>query len=109
MINQELKLPKWPSGKRRPILELAFTQAQLKYAVGETFLRVQDDLDWCDCGHIFDEVLGLVVFIKYDNLPTGGTIIFVDWGGSVDVKSAIDRVIAVLKPNPGEILWQADD
>ena len=71
-------LPTWPSGRRSPVLELACDISDLESRFGITFTKLQDDLDWFLGAHIFHKKLGLVVFIKYDGLPGGGTIVYVD-------------------------------
>jgi hypothetical protein len=99
-------LPSWPSGYRKLILELGFTSIELRKLLGDTFERTQDDLDWCERGFIIDSELGLVVFVKYDNLPSGGTLVFVD-SEIKDISQAINRLLSVLQASESEVNWRA--
>jgi pimeloyl-CoA synthetase len=98
--------PLWPSGKSIPVLEIAYSTAQLKALAQDAYERALDNLDWCERGYFLDQEIGYVTLIKYENMPSGGTILYVDSAIS-NVAIVVEHLLTRLKPLGADVLWRA--
>lgn len=95
----------WPSGNYRDLLELRITSNEISERTGLVFVRQRDDLDWGYFSHYFDDVIGPVVVIEYENMPGKTTSILVD--RQIEVAAAIAQVRKTLDLSETEIAWYA--
>lgn len=98
--------PVWPSGERQAILEVSCELSDLTLKYGLKFQRMYDGLDWFYGGLIHHIHLGYVGFIKYDGLPTGGTIVYLDANVAHHLTD-IECVISELDMPESWIIWKS--
>lgn len=102
MLDQK-KFGGWPSQKCYPVMRLTIEPQDLSKKFGIKFVQGRDELDYFLAGHFFDEDIGFVVLIRYQNAPQPGTPVYVD--SQVDLSYAIERITNVLGLTPEQINW----
>lgn len=102
MLDQR-KFTGWPSRDCYPLMRLSMEPEELSDKFGIEFVDGRDDLDHFLAGHIFDEIIGFVVFIRHRNAPQSGTPVYVD--SQVSSNESIERITKVLSLKQNQINW----
>jgi len=97
----------WPSGDSKPVIELGFSLAEIEQRYELKFFRDRDDLDWFHVTYLDDINVGSIVFMKYENSPASGVIMYVD--SLVDTKEAINKIKQLLDIDNNDILWKQSE
>lgn len=96
----------WPSGDSRPIILLSYEPNEIQEKYDLEFFREKDDLGWFEGSHFYDENLGPVVFMRYKDSPTDGTVIYIDSG--LDFVKSYDILIKILDLSEESIAWKSE-
>lgn len=97
----------WPSGDCKPILELGCTPQQAEARWRLVFRRERDDLDWYSGTHVYDENIGYIVMMRYENSPTLGIIVYVD--SKITTVDALDRIRNKFDIKESDITWESTE
>lgn len=95
----------WPSGDCKPVIEISYSPSEIESKWGLIFEKDKDDLDWHLATHVYDSVIGFLVFMKHENSPSSGTVLYVD--RDVSTKLAIRQICEKFEISAQNVNWSA--
>ena len=87
------------------MLLLNLTPNDIEKKYGLEFIHECDGLDWYQGSHYYEDLIGPIVFKKYDNSPTDGIILYVDTG--CDTLKSIELIVKQLAIDDKLIMWKS--